>query len=69
MWRKPFFKRTTEREMVFENAIPIEVWGWPHHDDSGLHEERALCGNIEAICEDISHEVKAWTSMGIPTGQ
>lgn len=31
------------------------------------HEDRRLCGNPEATCQDIREEVKAWVKKAIPT--
>ena len=56
---------------------------WQHHDVGMLccrgawctsqnrwhHEDRRLCGYIEATSQDISQEVKAWSQMGLPNGQ
>jgi hypothetical protein len=33
------------------------------------HEDRKLCGYIEATSQDISQEVEAWSQMGLPNGQ
>ena len=33
------------------------------------HEERKLCGYIEATSQDISQEVKAWLQVGLLNGQ
>jgi hypothetical protein len=60
-----------------------EARGWQHHVVRVLccrrdwctsqniwhHEGGKLCGYIEATSQDISHEVKTWSQMGLPNGK
>jgi hypothetical protein len=42
---------------------------WCTSQNRWHHEPGQLCGYIEATSQDISHEVKAWSQMGLPNGQ
>ena len=39
------------------------------HKIDGIMRAGKLCGYIEAKSQDISEEVKAWSQIGLPTGQ
>ena len=42
---------------------------WCTSQNRWHHEDRKLGGYIEAISQDISQEVEAWSQMGLPNGQ
>ena len=42
---------------------------WCTSQNRWHHEERKLCGYIEATSQDVSQEVKAWPQMGLPNEQ